>query len=143
MTQAGIVLGTPYYVSPEQAEGRRDLDTRTDIYSLGISLFHMVTGQVPFKGPTGPAIMVKHITDKMPDPREFKPDLSNGTVQIIRKMTAKDREKRYQTPADLINDIERVIAGERPSAAGPVIKPRKRRRPLVITMILRVNRAKI
>lgn len=129
MTQAGIVLGTPYYVSPEQAEGRRDLDTRTDIYSLGVTLFHMVTGQVPFKGPTGPSIMVKHITDKMPDPREFKPDLSNGTVQLIRKMTAKDRGKRYQTPEGLIRDIERVIAGERPAAAGPVIRARKRRKP--------------
>jgi hypothetical protein len=129
LTQAGIVLGTPYYVSPEQAEGRRDLDTRSDIYSLGVTLYHMVTGQVPFRGNTGPAIMVKHITEKMPDPREFNPDLSNGTVQLIKKMTAKKREQRYQTPEELISDIERVIAGERPEAAGPVIRARKRRAP--------------
>jgi serine/threonine-protein kinase len=129
LTQAGLVLGTPYYVSPEQAEGRRNLDTRSDIYSLGITLFHIVTGQVPFKGNTGPAIMVKHITDKVPDPRQFNPDLSNGTAHLTRKMTAKKREQRYQTPAELIKDIERVIAGERPAAAGPVIKARKRRRP--------------
>jgi hypothetical protein len=129
LTQAGIVLGTPYYVSPEQAEGRRDLDTRSDMYSLGVTLFHMVTGRVPFQGNTGPAIMVKHISDKMPDPREFNPALSNGTVQLIKKMTAKKREQRYQTPAEMVKDIERVIAGERPAAAGPIIKARKRRAP--------------
>ncbi len=129
LTQAGIVLGTPYYVSPEQAEGRRDLDTRSDIYSLGVTLYHMVTGHVPFRGNTGPAIMVKHITEKMPDPREFNPDLSNGTVHLIKKMTAKNREQRYQTPEELISDIERVVAGERPAAAGPVIRARKRRAP--------------
>jgi len=129
LTQAGIVLGTPYYVSPEQAEGRRDLDTRSDIYSLGVTFFHIVTGRVPFQGNTGPAIMVKHITEKMPSPREFNPDLSNGTVQIIKKMTAKKREQRYNDPVELIADIERVIKGERPAAAGPVIKARKRRSP--------------
>lgn len=129
LTQVGIVLGTPYYVSPEQAQGRRDLDIRSDIYSLGITLFHMVTGEVPFKGPTGPAIMVKHINDEMPDPRKFNPNLSNGTAQLIRKMTAKKRERRYQTPADMIKDMERVIAGERPAAAGQVIRARRPRRP--------------
>ncbi len=129
LTQAGVVLGTPYYVSPEQAEGRRDLDTRSDIYSLGITLFHMVTGQVPFKGSSGPDIMIKHVTEKLPDPRDFNTRLSNGTVQLIKKMTAKDREKRYQAPGGLIKDIERVIAGERPAAAGPVIRARQSRRP--------------
>jgi serine/threonine-protein kinase len=129
LTQAGIVLGTPYYISPEQAQGRRDLDTRSDIYSLGITLFHMVSNQIPFKGNTGPAIMVKHINENVPDVREINPGLSQGTAHLIKKMTSRNRDKRYQTPAELIKDIERVIAGERPAAAGPVIRARKRRRP--------------
>ncbi|MHC4660989.1 MAG: serine/threonine protein kinase [Planctomycetota bacterium] len=108
LTQTGTALGTPYYISPEQARGDDTIDTRSDIYSLGITLFHMVTGQVPFNGPTPMVIMTKHLTDRMPDPRSVRTTLSPEICAVINKMTMKDPELRHQTAATLAEAIEAI-----------------------------------
>lgn len=121
LTQAGEALGTPFYISPEQAQGLVDIDPRSDIYSLGATLFHLVTGKVPFDGVTPAVIMTKHINDPLPDPKLVNPKLSDGVCTIIRKAMMKKREDRYQTPADMLEDVEKVLRGEpiEPPVVGP------------------------
>jgi predicted Ser/Thr protein kinase len=104
ITQTGVIMGTPYYLSPEQARSE-EIDIRSDIYSLGITLFHMLTGQPPFVGDSAAIIVSKHLTEPLPDPLEKIPSLSNGICYIISKMTAKERDERYQTPDELLSDI--------------------------------------
>ena len=92
--------GTPQYISPEQARGMSDVDIRADIYSLGATLFHMVTGQPPFTGKTTQDIFIKHLTHRLPDPNEINPSLSKGMGPVLKKMMMKDREERYQSLED-------------------------------------------
>jgi serine/threonine-protein kinase len=113
VTVAGTTVGTPFYIAPEQARGEEDLDTRTDLYALGITLFHLVTGRVPFTGKSQGAILVKHILEEVPDPRTVLPEVSEGCALIVRKLTRKKRDDRYPTPADLIGDIDRALAPSR------------------------------
>jgi serine/threonine-protein kinase len=109
VTVAGTTVGTPFYIAPEQAKGEENLDTRTDIYALGISLYHLVTGRVPFTGNSQGAILVRHILEEVPDPRAIQPDLSAATASIVARMTKKKREDRYPTPKDLISEIEAAL----------------------------------
>ncbi len=110
LTQVGRAIGTPYYMSPEQGlDGA--LDHRTDIYSLGATLFYMVTGEVPFKGPTPQAVIAKHIHEDAPDPRSRVKSVSSGLSNIVLKMLAKDPKDRYQDHADLTSDLEAVLSG--------------------------------
>jgi serine/threonine-protein kinase len=117
LTQTGMVMGTPHYVSPEQARGDSEVDTRSDIYSLGATLYHMVTGQTPFTGPSAVVVMTKHLSEQISWPRDLNPDLSEACCQLIARMMAKDPADRYQTPAELLADMERVTGGERPESA--------------------------
>jgi len=110
VTMAGTTVGTPFYISPEQAKGEDDLDVRTDIYSLGISLFHLVTGRVPFTGKSQGAILVRHILEDVPDPRSLRPDLSQALADIVKRMTAKKPEDRYPSPAELVEDLDAALA---------------------------------
>jgi serine/threonine-protein kinase len=112
-----VVMGTPHYISPEQAKGEQDIDTRADIYSLGATLFHMLTGRTPFEGTSPPVIMTKHLTDLVDDPCDLVPDLSEDVALLINKMMAKHRDDRYETPTDHIADIKAVMAGKEPSCA--------------------------
>lgn len=105
LTQAGTTVGTPYYISPEQARGEDDLDIRSDIYSLGITLFHAVTGQVPFTGKSQGAILVRHILEDVPDPRSVHP-ISDELAELINRMTRKKPEQRFQNPGEIIAAIE-------------------------------------
>lgn len=108
VTLAGTTVGTPFYISPEQAKGEEDLDIRSDLYSLGITLFHLLTGQVPFTGKSQGAILVRHILENVPDPRKLKPDLSPAVAELVGLMTKKKRAERFQTPQDLINTIDKL-----------------------------------
>jgi serine/threonine-protein kinase len=110
-TEEGIAMGTPFYVSPEQARGERRIDIRADIYSLGATLYHMVTGRVPFPGPNPAVVMTRHLNDPLEPPDEVNKRVGRGLSQIIEKMMAKDREARYQTPADLIADLQAWLEG--------------------------------
>ena len=110
------VIGTPTYMSPEQAMGR-ELDFRTDIYSLGATLYHLVCGDMPYKGGTPQEIMFKVAHDPCPDPRRLNPELSQPVAGVICKMMAKAPGLRYQTHAELIADLESCAQGRRPKAS--------------------------
>ncbi|MHC4916082.1 MAG: serine/threonine-protein kinase, partial [Planctomycetota bacterium] len=114
LTQTGMMMGTPHYVSPEQARGDREVDIRSDIYSLGATLYHMVTGQPPFGGDSAMAVVTKHLTEKLAWPRDVNPAVSEACCQLISRMMAKDPKDRYQTPAELLKDLELVSDGKGP-----------------------------
>ena len=110
------VLGTPEYISPEQAMGQKDLDFRSDIYSLGVSIFHMVTGQPPYDGPSR-VILARHVRGEVPDPRDLNKNISRDLAHVVMKMMAKEREKRYQSVEELIEALAVARLSEDPKAS--------------------------
>lgn len=109
------VIGTPAYISPEQAYGEKELDCRSDIYSLGATIYHLLTGRVLFDGQTVTAMMESHVGDpQAPDPREFAPHIQEGLIFLLERMLAKRRENRYPDWEDLLRDIARIYEGRRP-----------------------------
>ncbi len=127
-TEEGLAMGTPFYVSPEQARGERTVDIRTDVYALGATLYHMVTGRVPFPGPNPAVVMTRHINEPLEPPEDVFPGLSRGVCQIIEKMMEKEREERYQTPAELMTDLQAYLDGRLAVRPGIQLKARRRRR---------------
>jgi len=111
----GEVLGTPDYISPEQAMGFESIDWRSDQYSLGCSLYHMVTGRPPYEG-SGSSVMRQHIKAELPDPRTINSKIPDSVVQILERVMAKDPNDRYQTPEQLFEDLELVRMGHDPAA---------------------------
>ncbi len=109
LTGTGVGLGTPMYMSPEQGRGDK-VDARTDIYSLGIMLYELVTGDVPFRADTPMAIVIKHMTAPMPMPRQISPDIPEEVENIILKATAKDPQDRYSTAEEMVTAMERVLS---------------------------------
>lgn len=107
MTKTGMAIGTPYYMSPEQAQGK-PVDKRSDIYSLGVMLFQMLTGRVPYDADSQVAIGIKHITEPVP----FLPNHLRMFQPIINRVMAKDANHRYQTGAELIKDLEKIGAAD-------------------------------
>lgn len=126
-TSGGITLGTVYYASPEQAQGSKSVDTRSDIYSLGISLYYMLSGELPFDDADTWKVARRHITEALP-PIHKKVQISSATNSILQKMTAKDIGKRYQTPKELIRDIDQVLQGKVKNSAQDNEKKRERKR---------------
>lgn len=102
------VMGSVHYTSPEQARGGFS-DEKSDIYSLGITLFEMLTGRVPFNGDTTVAIAIKQIQDEMPSPREFVPEIPVSVERIVLKCTQKSPDRRYQNMGDMIRDLKRSL----------------------------------
>jgi serine/threonine protein kinase len=100
LTGTGAIVGTPAYLSPEQAEGK-SIDHRADIYSLGVVLYQMVVGQVPFEADMPMGVLFKHIYEPIPEPRSFRPDLPVGVENIIFKALAKHQEERYNRAGEL------------------------------------------
>jgi len=135
ITEGAEALGTPFYLAPEQARGEKDIDIRSDIYSLGATLYEMVTGHPPFEG--SPAeVLSKHLSQQIPSPRDIDRTLSPGLCHIIEKMMAKRREDRYQTPHELMKDLMLVYQGRDPvtervpsekTSVRPSIRPARRR----------------
>ena len=125
-TEEGMAMGTPFYLSPEQARGERRIDIRTDVYALGATLFHMVTGRVPFPGPNPAVVMTRHINDPLEPPDEVNEDVSRGLSQVIVRMMAKEREARYQTPAELMADLQAWLEGRFAVQAKIDVRSRKR-----------------
>ncbi len=117
-TQTGVAMGTPHYISPEQARGDKGIDGRTDIYSLGATLYHLVTGQTPFQGSTAAMIMMQHLTAQLPNPQDIHDDIPDGIVLVIQKMMAKEPVDRYRNCDELLRDLELVIDGKMPSTHG-------------------------
>lgn len=102
------VMGSVHYTSPEQARGGYS-DEKSDIYSLGITMFEMLTGRVPFNGDTTVAIAIKHIQEPMPSPREYIPEIPISVEQIVFKCTQKSPDRRYQSMAELIEDLKKSL----------------------------------
>lgn len=102
------VMGSVHYTSPEQARGGYS-DAKSDIYSLGITLFEMLTGRVPFNGETTVAIAIKHIQEPMPTPRDFVPEIPVSVEQIVLKCTQKSPDARYQSMSELVEDLKRSL----------------------------------
>ncbi|MCB9640327.1 MAG: serine/threonine protein kinase [Myxococcales bacterium] len=106
-TQPGIVVGSPHYLSPEQASGK-PLDHRSDVYALGIVFYELLTGTTPFRGPNISNVMLKHIQEPLPDPRQHAPEVTQATVQVINKMTQKEPAQRYQDCSALLEALRHL-----------------------------------
>lgn len=113
-SEQGRSVGTAYYVSPEQIRGASDLDVRSDIYSLGATLYHMTTGRPPFPGKTVPEQLRAHLHDDPVAPNVLNPKLTDTFTELIRYMMAKDRNQRYRNPSDLAADMQSILAGGAP-----------------------------
>lgn len=120
MTMTGMVVGTPLYMSPEQFMGKKagEIDGRTDLYSLGVVLYQMVTACLPFEGDTLYSIMLQHMEGKVRPPHEANPDshIPESLSQVILKAIDKTREARYQTADEMIAALSAVVGDEIPSA---------------------------
>jgi len=108
ITMTPMAMGTPYYCSPEQARGLPDVDFHTDIYALGATMYHLITGQAPFEDSTGVTAMARHISEQIADPCDLNTDLSPNVGWLLEKMTAKDMQKRQPTWGDVLTDIRRA-----------------------------------
>ncbi len=137
ITREGATVGTPQYISPEQARDPQNVDVRSDLYSLGATLFHMCTGRPPFPAETIANVILKVVNDPAPSARDVNPEVGEALSMVIRKLMAKDPDLRYQTPADLLKDLERVRRDEQPDVnlrqleALDVVGRKPRRRALV------------
>jgi eukaryotic-like serine/threonine-protein kinase len=109
ITQSGILMGTPAYMSPEQAVGK-EADYRSDIYSLGASFYHLITGQIPYDGDSVVAILIKKHKSALPNPRDGAPELGANGFKILDRMLARNRDLRYQKYEDLVQDIANVLS---------------------------------
>jgi tRNA A-37 threonylcarbamoyl transferase component Bud32 len=111
LTEEGMVVGTPHYISPEQGRGQK-VDQRSDIYSLGATFYHLVTGKPPFDADSQLAVIVAHLHKVPVPPHRVRPGVSEGLSMVVGKMLAKDPERRYANYQELIDDLERLARGE-------------------------------
>lgn len=132
LTETGAGIGTPAYMAPELGKGE-PADERSDIYSLGIVLYEMLTGRVPFEAQTPMAVVIEHISTPLPVPRSINPDIPESVEQVLMKALAKDPADRYQRMGEMVTALQEAVAGEsgvttavplamekRPSRAGAI-----------------------
>ena len=139
LTHTGLLLGTPLYMSPEQARGDEDLDHRADIWALGVLLYECLTGEVPFRANNYLQIISQVLTHEPPPPSRLRPELGipEAVDAVVMRAVEKDRTRRYQTMKELEGDLERLLAGDQnvgmPPVAGPApaVRPAPKRWPLV------------
>jgi eukaryotic-like serine/threonine-protein kinase len=111
LTATGRVLGTTDYVSPEQAMGE-DVDERSDVYSVGVVLYEMLTGDVPFSAETQVGVAMKHVNEPMPDVQAKRPEVSAAVAAVVDRATTKDPRDRYGTVAEMVRDLEQTLEVE-------------------------------
>lgn len=109
-TAEGYLLGTPHYISPEQANGSKDVDIRSDLYALGACFYHLLTGEPVFPGDNMQQVVLQHLTKEAPSVRAKAPEISDAFAAIVAKLLRKDREQRYQTPAEVLRDLQALPA---------------------------------
>jgi TolB-like protein/Flp pilus assembly protein TadD/predicted Ser/Thr protein kinase len=129
VTAPGMMIGTPEYMSPEQVDGK-EVDQRSDIYSLGVILYEMTTGRLPFEGDTSLSIAIKHKTETPPEPGQYNAQIPEGLSQLILRCMDKDKEKRYQEAKELLSElikieegistVERVVPARKPTPSKEV-----------------------
>ena len=119
LTMTGTIIGTPYYMSPEQGIGDKNLDFHSDIYSLGATLYHLVTGEVPFQATSALGIVSKHITEPFPPPQDKNPHVSDECSALLEIMMAKECALRQDSWDAVIADMKLVLAGEFPTSKRP------------------------
>ena len=117
VAEAGRAYGTPYYISPEQIRGEVEIGPPADIYGLGATFYHMVTGQVPFEGKNPSAVMHKHLKAELTPPDHVNPKISAGCAAVIEMMMAKRTKDRYLSDDDLIEDLKLIAQGRAPRFA--------------------------
>lgn len=117
--EKGRAYGTPFYISPEQIRGELDIGPPADIYGLGATAYHMVTGHVPFAGKNPSDVMRQHLKTELRPPDQLNPALSAEFCLVIEMMLAKNRADRYRTAADLLEDLQRLADGRAPVIAKP------------------------
>jgi eukaryotic-like serine/threonine-protein kinase len=140
LTHTGLLLGTPLYMSPEQARGDEDLDHRADIWALGVLLYECLTGEVPFRANNYLQIISQVLTYEPAPPSRLRPELGipDAVDAVVMRAMEKDRARRYQTMAEVERDLERLLAGDQnvglPPATGnrPLARPGPKRWPLVL-----------
>ena len=113
LTATDKAVGTVYYMSPEQAAGKKNIDTRSDIYSLGAMMYELATGQTPFKGDTPIAILVKHMQEKPVPPRQYNSSIPVGLEQIILCAMSKDPNDRFQTADEMLGYLKKLQANKK------------------------------
>jgi serine/threonine protein kinase/predicted Zn-dependent protease len=111
LTQTGVLLGTPYYMSPEQITGK-EVTLQSDLYSMGVVLYELLTAEVPFQADSTFMITYKHCTEAPPPPRKMNPEISEALELVVLKALEKDLEKRYQSAEEFADDLRRVRDGE-------------------------------
>ncbi len=117
LAEAGRAYGTPYYISPEQIRGEVDIDHRADLYSLGATFYHMVTGRVPFEGATPASVMHKHLKEPLTPPDHLNTMLTSGCGAMIEMLMAKNRDDRYSSARELLADLDALARGKPPTFA--------------------------
>jgi hypothetical protein len=134
ITHSGVVLGTPAYLAPEQALDPRSADTRSDIYSLGCTIYHLLTGCVPFPGDSLTAVVLKHQSSPAPPLREKRRDIPAALEDVVLKMMAKSPEDRYQTPGEAAAALA-PFSRDVPPAAGANPAQRRTRRTMIVASV--------
>ena len=120
-SEAGKAYGTPYYISPEQIRGDVDIDFRADIYSLGATMYHVLTGRPPFEADTPTAVMHKHLKEPLKPPDHINTALSAGISEVIEVSMAKNREERYTSTQDMLEDLKAIRMGHAPMNARHIV----------------------
>src|SRR6185369_10598 len=108
LTEAGMIVGTPYYMSPEQCQSD-NLDPRADIYSVGVILFEMITGHLPYTGDSPLSIALKHVSEPVPSPRKYLPDLPEEIEDVVMRAMSKRRQERQQNAMQLAEEFAEAV----------------------------------
>jgi serine/threonine protein kinase len=136
LTQPGLTMGTPLYMSPEQAQGK-PLDHRSDLYSLGVTFYHMIAGEPPFRADSAIAMALKHVNDTPPSMLVFRSDVPPDLDKLVLKLMAKPKADRYQSAGEMLRDLARIreamhatsgpiVVGDVGSIASPVVPAREK-----------------
>jgi hypothetical protein len=123
LTVAGTSIGTPYYLSPEQAMGLTTIDHRADLYSLGVTMYHLLTGRLPFDAKSSTEVMMMHVKAQPPDPRTINPGLARGLSQVILRLMEKNPANRFSSADSIVEVVDLLLNAKPPNENESVVQP--------------------